>query len=506
MHFLRKQVLPLLAAAASASAACISSGDQTTINNAFSAGGQGAVVQLCANAVITITGSVTFTAADQELSTEGYPTDDSRATLIVAPGSSASNLVTGKLDGLRLRNVQLDGNRPNAGWTGGDANVEMGGLSNGQIIDHVVTRNPRGWSCLHVIGSGDNSNPCRNVTVTNNESGPCGQSGTDANGNGLWADGLSIDCTDTLVQSNTVNGSTDGGIVIFGSPGTVVTENTIYGSEEYLGFGAINMVDDEYSGSYSGVQVTKNTIIGGKMFNLGIGIGAYIWSFNDPSFLSGPATIEDNTISGNVAFPIALNGWEDGITISGNDVSGVTTPRSSFADASSCSTEIQNLFNDNDALVYYPAGVSGTANLQSGFVAASSNITNFLCTSTPKPSSVSFAAGDLSVTPEKGSQFAVLSEGVIMQYQGDSNIVVLKSNAVQWASDHTVSSCGSGAQDQCKLTFSSDGTLASFFGSTEEFSTGTSGSGYTMVCINTAPWIQIKDSSGSVVWDTTKAT
>lgn len=34
------------------SAACISSGDQTTINNMFTAGGAGTVVQLCANEVL----------------------------------------------------------------------------------------------------------------------------------------------------------------------------------------------------------------------------------------------------------------------------------------------------------------------------------------------------------------------------------------------------------------------------------------------------------------------
>jgi hypothetical protein len=75
------------------------------------------------------------------------------------------------------------------------------------------------------------------------------------------------------------------------------------------------MVDGEYSGSYSGVTVSNNKIVGQKMFNLGIGIGANVWSFNDPYALQGPASITGNTISGNVSFPIALNGWTNSITV-----------------------------------------------------------------------------------------------------------------------------------------------------------------------------------------------
>jgi hypothetical protein len=112
-----------------------------------------------------------------------------------------------------------------------------------------------------------------------------------------------------------ITGSTDGGIVIFGSPGSTITGNTITSSSTYLGFGAINMVDDEYSGSYSGVTVSNNKIVGQKMFNLGIGIGANVWSFNDPNLLKGPVTITGNTISGSVSFPIAINGWTNGITV-----------------------------------------------------------------------------------------------------------------------------------------------------------------------------------------------
>ena len=75
------------------------------------------------------------------------------------------------------------------------------------------------------------------------------------------------------------------------------------------------MVDGEYDGSYDGVTVSNNSIEGQLMFNLGISIGANVWSFNDDYLLKGPATITGNKISGNVSFPIAVNGWTDGLTV-----------------------------------------------------------------------------------------------------------------------------------------------------------------------------------------------
>jgi hypothetical protein len=207
MKIIYKASLPLAGLATLASGACISSGDQNTINNALSAGNAGAIVQLCANALIQVSGQITFTAENQEISTEGYPTDNSRATIQIAPGNTASTIIDGgRFSGIRIKNIQIDGNRPNAGaYQGGGANIEIGGGVTGQVVSNVASRNPRGWSCLHIIGSGNAASPCANATIINNDIGPCGQSGTDANGNGLWADGISLDCTDSLVQDNTVS-------------------------------------------------------------------------------------------------------------------------------------------------------------------------------------------------------------------------------------------------------------------------------------------------------------
>lgn len=191
------------------------------------------------------------------------------------------------------------------------------------------------------------------------------------------------------------------------------------------------------------------------------------------------------------------------LQISNNDVSGVTTPRSSFADASQCDSGIQTLFNNNDALVYYAPGVVGTQSLQSGFVQAPSNVSNFLCTSEPLPSTVSFTPNSLNIVSDS-PPFCNL-HGIIIQYQGDSNIVAYNTTnpagrTPVWASGDTVSSCGS--PSLCRMSFQGDGNLVTYFNNTPLFSTGTAGRGAKMSCFNTAPYIQIYDSTGAVLWNT----
>ena len=194
--------------------------------------------------------------------------------------------------------------------------------------------------------------------------------------------------------------------------------------------------------------------------------------------------------------------------MTGNTVSGVTSPKSNFADASHCSPAIQTLFNQNANLIYYPPGVTGPQNLQSGFVAASANVTNFLCSTTPLPISVSYTKSALDIVSDS-PPFANL-KGVIMQYQGDNNVVVYNTTSPSgyvpvWSSGHTLSS-GCGSPSLCDMIFQGDGNLVTYYNNVPQWSTGTAGVGNTMVCLNEAPWIQILDASGNVIWDTTKST
>jgi hypothetical protein len=118
-----------------------------------------------------------------------------------------------------LLHPQVNGNRAGAAPTPGGANIEMGGANSNQLIEYVHSYDTRSWSCLHVA---EGSLLCKNVVVQNNDIGPCGSDKFQQ-----WADGISVSCRSAVVQNNEVTDATDGGIVLFGSPGTHVKYNTI---------------------------------------------------------------------------------------------------------------------------------------------------------------------------------------------------------------------------------------------------------------------------------------
>ena len=149
----------------------------------------------------------------------------------------------------------------------------MGGPNSNQVIEHVHSYDPRSWSCLHAAEGGLS---CNNIVIQNNDIGPCGSDVYQQ-----WADGISVSCRSAVVRNNMVNNPTDGGIVLFGSPGTLVENNTIWvvnvshdfnnpifmgalSSDQNTLLGGINMVDVvPWGGNYTGTIVQNNTIIGG---------------------------------------------------------------------------------------------------------------------------------------------------------------------------------------------------------------------------------------------------
>lgn len=173
---------------------------------------------------------------------------------------------------LYLRHPQINGTRAGAAPTLGGANIEMGGPNSNQLIEYVHSYDPRSWSCLHIA---EGSLLCNDVVVQNNDIGPCGSDTFQQ-----WADGISVSCRNAIVRNNMVNNPTDGGIVLFGAPGTLVMNNTIwvenvrcillhrflrglpFGQNTLLG--GINLVDVvPWGGNYTGTVVWNNTIIGG---------------------------------------------------------------------------------------------------------------------------------------------------------------------------------------------------------------------------------------------------
>ena len=116
--------------------------------------------------------------------------------------------------------LKINGSRNGGTPVKGGGNIEMGGPNSNQVIEYVHSYDPRSWTCLHVAEGALN---CNNVTVQNNDVGPAGSDSFQQ-----WADGISVSCRNSIIRNNMVQNPTDGGIVLFGSPGTQVYNNTIW--------------------------------------------------------------------------------------------------------------------------------------------------------------------------------------------------------------------------------------------------------------------------------------
>jgi hypothetical protein len=305
--------------AGSAARACVPAptggASQTVINALLQSGGAGTVVALCPRTVYPLTAPVVFTAPDQELSTQGAPPGPARAVLRVE-GADQAMAILGQCpacSGLRIRNLQVDGNRPALGrLPKGGALIEIGGATSGQLVRNVHAFEPRGWSALHVF---EGALDCRGAQVLDNQIGPSGQP------DGAWADGISYACRDGQVAGNTVTDATDGGIVIFQAPGTLVEHNTIVARTRTL-MGGINMVDYKpYDGDYSGTVVRDNRIEAqGAMIKVGLAVGPAVWGLGQQAVQGG--TVEDNRVEGApLGYGLAVGGVS-GFTIGGNIVTG----------------------------------------------------------------------------------------------------------------------------------------------------------------------------------------
>ncbi|KAF8318161.1 hypothetical protein DL93DRAFT_2124939 [Clavulina sp. PMI_390] len=328
---------------------CVDPNPQNTVtdrmNVALNSSGPGYILSLCQGTQYYIEAPIVFAFPGQEISTEGYPIEqedgtDLRATLVVsgpvADGSGHTTAIDGGCNNcsdIKIRHLIINGTRGDSGPTNGGANIEIGGPNNGQLVEYVKSFDPRSWSCLHIFEGGLQ---CTNTTIQYNDIGPCGSDYFQ-----YWADGISVACANSWVHGNWVHGATDGGIVLFGSPGTLVENNTIWvGQNTQLG--GINMVDiDPWGGNYTGVVVRENTIMGGfatsapegsgdtdgtnnetAIMKIGIAIGPPVWF--GPQYgsnVSFGGTVLNNRFSGAFGYAMGLDGVVN-FTVQGNTLFG----------------------------------------------------------------------------------------------------------------------------------------------------------------------------------------
>jgi hypothetical protein len=244
-----------------------------------------------------------FNASGQRLETEGQPTDATRAVLRVSDSNLTSAINGVNWSGIVIRNLSIDGARPKLGPHQGDALIEIGGNASDQIVQDVDARDTRSWSTLHLAEGQVSKNvpTCQGDQVTHNRFGPAG---TPDN----WADGISLACGHTTVADNTVTDATDGAIVIFGAPGSMVHGNTIVAASRTL-LGAINMVDlAPVAGNYAGTVVSNNVIDAqGALIKVAVAMGPRVWTCVAGTATGG--TVTANTLQGaHMGYGFAVNG------------------------------------------------------------------------------------------------------------------------------------------------------------------------------------------------------
>jgi len=465
-----------------ADAACVSDGDQNTINKLFSSGGANTVVQLCAGVTISVTGPVECTAPNQEISTEGYPTGATRATLLAT--NDVSTVITGSTAqclGFKIRNIQVNGNRPKLGrLANGGANIDIGGRANNQLVEYTHSFDPRGWSALHIIEGG-----CTGAVIQNNDIGP---SGSDKN---AWADGISLACMASLVQNNVVTDATDGGIVVFGAPGSKIINNHVISLTQTM-LGGINLVDyTPYNGNYTGTIITGNTIEARSAFiKTGIAGGPFVWSnadeYNGTNF---GATITNNHLTGdNFGFGIVAAGvklW----TVSDND----STAKYGGAPGA-CPTPPNAA---PTAFLKDPATSSGR--FQAGFV--DGHVKNLLCNNPGFGDAYSYSPGQLALT---NNQQITLANGRLLLQSSGNLVLSDNSGKTLWQSGTSGLSC----TPTCTFTFDAKGDAIIKDGAGNVKATyppnyptdlGLS----SLTISDKLPYLLMFDGTGNTVWGTT---
>jgi hypothetical protein len=306
-HFLAATILCV--SALRAGAECIPSGDETDINRALN--GPKAAATLCRKARFRLHHPVVLSADGQEIGTDGSPGEDSRASLFVDDPDLAT-AITSRASGIHIHHLIVDGRRTVLGrMAKGGALIEVGGEVHDVHIDHIRAMDPRGWSTLHIF---EGNRLCTHAVVEDNRLGPAGTP------DGAWADGISLACRNSRVARNEVIDASDGGIVVFGSPGSVIEHNTVMTRTNTL-LGGINLVDYQpFEGDYSGTIVRHNRIVAeGGYIKVGIAIGPSVWGGDNKSVIRG-AKVVDNIVSGeHLGFGIAVDGAED-LEVGGNEV------------------------------------------------------------------------------------------------------------------------------------------------------------------------------------------
>jgi hypothetical protein len=273
-----------------------------------------------------------FKATGQRIATEGATHLSEHAVLRIVDPECAQLVNGNQQHEVLLERVTLDGNRYVLSDVGksplrGDALVHFGGpQAANQVIRHCVLMSPRAWSALKLHEGATGLRAESNIILG---------VGSDIRGNGRegrerstsWGDGIGCAARGSVVRDNLIIDPTDGAIVVFAAPGSVIEGNVIASiSRESLG--GINLVDpmpfyamdgDPGRTDYRGTIVRNNLFDAfGARIHIAVPMGAPIWAPKNLGKVLVGATVTGNEIRGGAAaYGFVANGVE-GFTVSGN--------------------------------------------------------------------------------------------------------------------------------------------------------------------------------------------
>jgi hypothetical protein len=223
-----------------------------------------------------------------------------------------------------VRNLIVDGNRRELGRFRNN-NLATGlivlGGNEGPTVKDCQILDPRGYTAIHVR-EGDKLS-CSGAIIEKNVIGPVGEEfderidGPDPEMSLLGrplADGVSLACRDSFVRDNTFFDNTDAAVVVYCSPGSHITRNTIE-SRSLSAMAGILAVDvGPFDGDYTNTIISSNTINAlHRSIRVAIGLGPSVWSDDTDSFIKGGTVIENKFKGEHMGFGIAaagLDGWK----------------------------------------------------------------------------------------------------------------------------------------------------------------------------------------------------
>jgi hypothetical protein len=268
----------------------------------------------------------------QRIATLGATHLSDYATLRIDDKGSPQLVNGGGQSNAVLEQVILDGNRYAISHIGpvpenGQALVHFGGRGGDrQVVRSCVFVNLRSWSMLKIH---EGARGCRI------ESNIILGAGADIRGNGrdgrerapAWGDGISLAAAESVVRDNLIIDATDGAVVVFAAPGSVIEENVIAAvSRESLG--GVNLVDpigyyyeagSTNRTSYAGMVVKNNLFdVFGARIHIVLPIGAPIWAPRTLGQILTRGAVINNVLQGNAGGYGLVANYIDSFVITGN--------------------------------------------------------------------------------------------------------------------------------------------------------------------------------------------